>query len=529
MADVFLQFTGKINRRLPRSEGESSDPILRENFLARDGRLTKPRGTTRVTTDDFGDLEGVDRRATWATRYQTFETGIVNPKSFSYTQNGKIWHIDEQAKTMTKVADGLNLDAYPKSWLFKIQTQNILYLVDGKDLWKHDGNNAHKFEKIDITDTSGDSIDPIDVIEHKDRLILISEAFLYISKNLSPEVFNDATDSIQIIVGSGKGKNLALGKIEDKLYIFNTEGIFVLQGDVISAVAATFEVRLVDERICIAGRTVAKVEKALVFLADDLNIWSWDGVTSTKLSHDEKIEDDISNKRGFLDMAVATYFNNYYMISVVKRGEAQNKLEFWWDAFENKIDFIVGRNVSAYSISDPNVEDSFMMLCRSDINYMMWADREVDFDGVAIVTKLRTRDITIKKGRNVRFTAFYPEIIPTQGLAESELVIFKYLLDGQLVDPSSAAGTSVDPTWGQDLIGVRYELGAIKISNQAQAMYRVRPKINWARGQSIAFDMEEKILYGAITGEDRGIRFTLIGIGIDFILKEKVKGRLVGA
>ena len=39
---------------------------------------------------------------------------------------------------------------------------------------------------------------------------------------------------------------------------------------------------------------LAKVEKSLCFLADDYNIWSWDGVQTTKLSHLEKLEDFVN-------------------------------------------------------------------------------------------------------------------------------------------------------------------------------------------------------------------------------------------
>jgi hypothetical protein len=41
----YLKFTGQIDRRSPHSEGEPEDPILRENWLSRDGRLTRPKGT----------------------------------------------------------------------------------------------------------------------------------------------------------------------------------------------------------------------------------------------------------------------------------------------------------------------------------------------------------------------------------------------------------------------------------------------------------------------------------------------------
>jgi hypothetical protein len=147
-----------------------------------------------------------------------------------------------------------------------------MFLVDGKYLWKHNGNNSNVWEKVKFEDNEGKAQNPIDVIEHKDRLIIINEKSLFISKNLDPEVFDDATDSIEIVVGSGKAKNLALGKIEDNLFILTTEGIYRLAGDTISAVAETFTVELAEEKRIISTRTACKVEKSIMYLGDDYEL-----------------------------------------------------------------------------------------------------------------------------------------------------------------------------------------------------------------------------------------------------------------
>src|SRR3990167_3488063 len=260
MADHYQKFNSTINRRDQQNEGDMSEPVSRENWLCRDGKLQVPKGTERAITTV---LSGKPR---WMGRYYTVETGISSPKSFIYTEDGVLWVMNSLAQTATSILSNLNTNAYPVHQLFKTQNQTKLFLVDGENLFRYDGNNDNNFELLNITDTNGATLDPIDVIEHKDRLCMISETNLYISKNLEPENFADATDSLVIIVGSGRGRNLALGKLEDRLFILTTEGIFVLEGDVISALAQTFEVRLVDERKIIAGRSVANVEKALVFL-----------------------------------------------------------------------------------------------------------------------------------------------------------------------------------------------------------------------------------------------------------------------
>ena len=501
----YTPFTGRIDRRNPRNSGDYSRPWMRENWLSRDGLLTMPRGTDRVLNSLLDGLP------TWTGRYHSIETGVVSPKTFAYTQNGKLHLINNNAKTSTEVKSGLNADAFPKHWMYKVQTQTKMYLVDGLDLYKYDGNNDNKFEKVTITDTSEDSIRPIDIIEHKDRLILMSKAFLYVSKNLGPEVFNDATDSIQIIVGSGKGENLAVGKIpnNDTLYIFNTEGIFALYGDEISAVASTFEIRLVDAKRILAGRSLVAVENALVFLADDYNIWSFNGAPSQKLSHDEKLEDFVNRNRTALDKAVGDYYNNYYQLSFVETGEAFNTLEVWWDAFESKVEFVRGRNVSCYLHVDPTIEPPFQQVGRSDINMLMWSDQGYNFDGEAITTRLWTKDITVKKGRNVRFNNFYPELEP-RGVRTIDII---YFLDGRLGDITGNA------KWSQSLEGEIRRLGGIRIKNQSQFTDRVQPKINYSKGQSIAF-------YISFSKVDQRCDFK--GVTIGYVPKEMKKGKLVG-
>lgn len=446
---------------------------------------------------------------TWKGRYYTVETGQVSPKTFAYTQDGKIW-VYNQHGVATLVKEGLNLNAYPKHYLFKTANQTKLFLVDGKDMYVYDGNNDNLFEKVDdLVDVNDNSIKPIDLIEHKDRLWVVSNTDLYVSKNLEPAVFSDATDSFQGIVGSGKGKNKALWKTEDFMFILNTEGIFQVIGDTISAVASTWAIIKKEDRRIISGRTAVDVERGCVFLADDLELYSFDGNSTKLLSYSEKISDMINGTRDFLDKAVAVYEDNYYKLSVVEKGENVNKLEIWWDAFENKIDFVKGRNVSCYLVIDPTEEEVFYQFGRSDVNYTMWADRGRNFDGAAIKWRLTTRDIVEKKGFNLRYTKFYPVIEPTA----VRNVFFRYLLDGRLSDLSGNAN------FLQNISGEAKELGFIRIRNQSQFTDGIRPKINYSRGESIAFDM---------FGEEVDLVFSMLGIGFDYIIKNRKKGKLGG-
>ena len=445
---------------------------------------------------------------TWMARYTTVETGQISPKTFAYTQDGVLW-VYSDVGVATQIKSGLNIDAYPKSWVFKTQTQSKLYLVDGQKLYRYDGNNDNDFQDVGVKNSDDTDIMPIDVIEHRDRLFLMTNTTILVSANLDPDNFSSATDSIELIVGSGKGKNMAFGKIEDKLYIFNTEGIFILYGDLISAVATTFEVRILEERRCIAGRSVAKVEKALMFLADDYNVWSWDGSSSQKMSHSEKLEDYVNTYRLPLDKAVATYYNNFYMLSFVEKGQSNNNLEIWWDAFENKIDFVRGRNISCYMQTDPNIEQKFMLTGRSDVNTVMLADNTFNFDNQPIAVRLRTRDVTPQANRNVRFTGFYPKIAPTG----NRNLLFQYMLDGILSNDTTIQFT-------QNLRGVTRGLGQIQIGNQNVFMDRIKPKILYSRGKSIAFVLIDSTF---------DMNFELRSIGVEYVDKFEKKTKKVGA
>jgi len=506
--DKFWEFNKRVDRRRPHGKRDENSPILRENLLARDGRLTLPKGTTKAITTQFTS------RVHWMARYNTIETGQVSPKTFAYTKDGKLWILDEANKTATEIKNLLNENAYPESWMIKQGTATFLYFVDGKNLYKYDGNNDNMFQLITITDTDGNSINPIDNMEHSDRQFLISKNFVYVSKNLGFEVFDDSTDSIQIVVGSGKGENLALQKIEGNLYIFNTEGIFVLVGDVISAVASTFTIALIEERNIVAGRTARKVEKAILFLAatdKDIELWSFDGVNTKMLSHSEKLSDSINTKKVFLEKAVAHYYNNYYMVSFVENQKTDNNLEFWWDALRGEGDIIRDRNVSCYVSSDPTVEEPFMLLGRSDTNYVMRADNNRNFDGEPVQVRLITGDVTlVNKGKNARITEFFPFIEATGDLD----IQIRYKLDGRLSDLDEAA------LFNQSLEGESKALGLIKITNQQQFIDRVLPKIKYSLGETIAFE---------ISSGAKDMEFSFLGIGLNRVDKGDKKGKKVGA
>ena len=506
--DSFLKLDGKIDRRNPRDEGDSlKDVYMRENLLVRDSVNRRPKGTGRAL--DAGQLTGIP---TWEERYYTVETGQQSPKTFCYTIDGKLWVI--QGTTATIVREDLNLTAYPKSCMYKLGDQAYMYMVDGLNLYKYDGNNNNSWERITVNDADGNPFKPIDVIEHLDRIVIVSDTSCKISVNLEPDNFDDATDSLEIIVGSGRGRNKGLAKILNTLYFATSEGWYVLYGDVISAVSSTFSIKKVNDRAAIALRTIVQIKGsgAIFFLSDDYNVWKFTGSTSCeKLTHLEKLEDFINPSPDSIVKAVATYENYYYKLSFVENTEIYNKLEYWYDTIdtEQKGTFIRGRNVSYYMQADATREEIFYHICRSDIPMIMIADTGYNFDGTAIRSRLWTKDVTPSKTDNVRFSAFYPELEP-HGYQN---IIIAYLLDGRL------DGLSPSSRWTQSLMGEVVQIGQFAaFPNQTQFTDRIRPKINYSVGKSISFYIDDSTM---------NEEFALFGIGIEYIKKGRKKGHKV--
>lgn len=199
-------------------------------------------------------------------------------------------------------------------------------------------------------------------------------------------------------------------------------------------------------------------------------------------------------------------------MSFVRNGESEPNIEIWWDAIENKIDVVRGRNVSCYLKIDPTQETEYVEMGKSNANKIVRDNVGADFDGVAISTRLRSRDLTLKKGQNVRITAFHPEFQPT---GTQRNIVIRYLLDGRLSNPTGA-----DATWDQNLAGETKGVGMIKIHNQGQYTDRILPKIKYSRGESIAFEVLEETL---------GLKANFMGMSIDFIVKERSKGKTIGA
>jgi hypothetical protein len=310
-------------------------------------------------------------------------------------------------------------------------------------------------------------------------------------------------------VGSGKGKNMALGKIQDKLFIATTEAIYELRGDQLSAIAETFSIDMVEEKRLVAGRTWVKVENSLIGLYDDLEMWSFNGMQSKMLSYKECSKKSINPYREYLNKAVATYEDNYYKLSVVETGKTECNLEFWYDTLEDKIEFIRDRNVSCYLQSDPTIELPFKLIGKSDINHISTADYGYNFDGQPIVYQFKTKSYSPRPGDNVRFDEFVPKIT-AKGIKQ---ILFRYLLDTRISDLDDIA-----KFWEQ-LDGEVKFLGLIRIVNQQVFTDNIKPKIKYSKGESISFE---------IYGRETDLVFGMQGIGVSYTKKGSKMGKKVG-
>lgn len=652
--DAYYSFTKRVDRVTPRSKGDADSPVLRENYYSRNERLQTVPGTERVIS------ELLTNKCTGAWRYYSRETGIDSPKTIAYTIDGKLWWINEKTKSATEILTGMKTNAYPMACIYKLGEQYYMYLVDGQSLYEWNGNNSNLWVDRTPKQSDGTSYNPIDVIEHKDRLILLTERQVLVSANLEPVNFSSASDSIEIIVGAGQGFNRAMRKLRDRLYFFNTEGAFILSGDLLSAVASTFSVDLADPNTRVAvGRSTQNVENGIMYLGDDLELYTFDGNSSKLMSYYENLKTIVNPERVYLNQIVGHYdsVDKRYFLSVVETGESRNNLEIVYDAVEDKLDFIRGRNVSCYCQYNGAFEEDELLLGASEGDSNKWtiryANRGYNFDGVGIRHRLRSRDIYFSKGQRARISAFYPELEPR---GNSDIAI-RYLLDGRLSEnglyqtemgwtgsipttyrevtggmgnflgteytapvtgtidritvyaqsPSSGqmvatiykstagvlganlttshpvvvsptagwhtvflvdriqltagetyylvarpwnavmtrffygsiTGNSIhafpityvtdrqylikgiitnNSTFDQSLAGEQKGLGFINISNQSQFTDRVKPKIDYAQGSSIAFEIDEAELNN---------HYSILGIGMDVTSKPKIKGKKV--
>lgn len=464
--DAYYSFTKRVDRLTPRSKGDADSPVLRENYYSRNERLQTVPGTERVIS------ELLTNKCTGAWRYYSRETGIDNPKTIAYTIDGKLWWINEKTKSATEILTGLKTNAYPMACIYKLGEQYYMYLVDGEHLWEFNGNNSNLWVDRTPKQSDGTSYNPIDVIEHKDRLILLTDRQVLVSANLEPVNFSSASDSIEIIVGAGQGFNRAMRKLRDRLYFFNTEGAFILSGDLLSAVASTFSVDLADPNTRVAvGRSAQNVENGIMYLGDDLELYTFDGNSSKLMSYYENLKTIVNPERVYLNQIVGHYdsVDKRYFLSVVETGESRNNLEIVYDAVEDKLDFIRGRNVSCYCQYNGAFEEDELLLGASEGDSNKWtiryANRGYNFDGVGIRHRLRSRDIYFNKGQRARISAFYPELEPR---GNSDIAV-RYLLDGRLSsNPQSILGntlsngtfeswssgaTSAPDGWAQGLTG----------------------------------------------------------------------------
>ena len=114
-----------------------------------------------------------------------------------------------------------------------------------------------------------------------------------------------------------------------------------------------------------------------------------------------------------LKQCVSTYSDQdkYYKLSVVEIDKIAPNLEYWWDAYEDRIDFIKGRGVTAYAKGDPNIDLQTLYIA-SD-KYIMYENAGFNFNESPIPVQWRTRNIVFSKGRNVRIVNFYPQVQAT--------------------------------------------------------------------------------------------------------------------
>lgn len=503
---------GRINRVDPPDEMDSMDVQMRENFLVNGigkARVNKKMpGSKRFTDGDIGSTYS------WGTRYYDGNTA----KTFAYTEDGKLYHIDPNGAETAKLT-GLGLNKKPAqltSEIMKVAALNMIYFGEGENgVHSHDGGAGHTWVK-----EQGISLNPVDMVSHLDRMFYIEDDSedLIFSANLDPIDITSATDAGIITIGAKRGSKIQkLLLLNETLYIFKEDSIWVLEG----RSPSTFQVREVHPSLGVSARaSCINTETGVIFLGSDFEFYAFGGTLASTilLSHNISIGGDMTKdvepliNKNLLDNVTATFHRRLYRCSFVESGQTENDLE-WVYNFTNQTDCLTrGNHVSCYIPFTKIPDENELKTGRSDTGYLMtqWYGKNYDDDATSPSMSYKLQTASIGKSiQNKRFTRMWADF---QVLGADNLEI-GYRLDTR--NRASAEKTETLRTYGEQKALTNF----INIQAQAGVTDKAVMHYSQGRGQSISFIIDE---------EKPNIDLSLSTITTEVIVKQKKRSVHVG-
>lgn len=480
-----------INRRFPQHRlvgqgGKKAKQYCQQlwNIISLAGKFTKVPGASRYDSTARGS------QATWAKRIYYEDSG--NNKRFLFTVlDNKIYKGDDALGVLNQVtistSTQLSLESgfYPISATFKTAGTVATFLVDGKYFYKFNGNAAGDWERLPIKlDIDGNTVEPIFICEYLDRLwVLTKQSNVLIgSKNLNPEILNDATDSILLELPPGNGgfpKGLAVHP-NGYLYVIHEDYFVPLSG----SSASTFGIRPGDITKGYgtrASRSIVVFNDSIGFLNSRNNEYYKMNDLQTPLSYDLQLQSLINPVKAndtvcHLDTQLNCLRIAYYPTGGTTLGD-----EELYSLDEQKwCGQTRGRNVSCYSQWDGEGDDGRLLTGRSDTGLIMVNDATFNFDSTPIrIWFISASYVASDELTDVQFEEFYLDARPDGNY----VVPVRYYLDARLTNKGEA---------NPSMQGELYNDGVwqIQIAEQTIFVNRELFYIDYSRGRMIRFELD---------------------------------------
>lgn len=480
-----------INRRFPehritshKKDGKQYLIELR-NMMSLDGRFTIVPGASKYNSST------VDGTCSWLKRVYWQDSGDDYRASFAIIGN-KMYKGDDSAGTISQVAisSSLNIEFedgfYQIDSTLKVGGQVCTFIVDGKYFYKFVPNAAGNWERLNILqDIDGNDIEPTFTCEWLDRQWVLCRGrnVLLGSKNLNPEEFADATDSILLELPPGNGGYpRALIKYRGTLYVFHDDYFVPVTG----SSASTFGIRpgdIVEGYGTSAPRSVILLGNQIGFLNSKDNEYyltsgTFDSTEDTPLSYPIKLGELMHPTLSVDTVCIHDSDLNCLRIAYYPSGgTALGNEEIYSFAEKKWCGQTRERYVSCYSQWDGLNDDGRLTTGRSDTGCFMVNDESLNFDGSAIHYKFVSGSYPPKEPFDVQFEEFFLDAKP-QG---NTTVNIAYYIDSRM---STYANENVNQQ------GEVINLGLIDIADQNIFLNRFTPFVDKSKGRMIRFQIE---------------------------------------
>ncbi len=501
--------TGRINRRL------APDQIANDEVVTRENMVVEGIGANRFTRKH----PGADRFVTTAvgTRFIGLFRYYSKDKTATFGLNdGTLYHIDASGATTSKIT-GLSTLNYGHTETMRVSGNDVMFFVNGTDgMHSYDGNPGFNWKKETTVSQNFAYI-----VSHLDRLWGFEEdsEILQFSGNLNPLDYTSA-DSGAITIGPKSGKRIqAIVLLNETLYIFKEDSIFVLLG----RAPSEFEVREITNTLGTAARfSVQNVETGIMFLGSDYEVWSFGGSRdSLKLeSFNVALGGDLTSRlpttlvKQRVNQIVAVFHNHTYRLSFVETGKTENNMEYCINT-SNQIDYFTRDfNIASYVAFDklPDINELYTGRYDTGLVMKMYEDFNVDNQATSVTMpyKLKTKSYRAADESilNLRFKRIWANL----EVRGASLLPVHYLIDTR--NRTADRRTEDFNTQGETVT-----VAGLKFTAQDRISSRETLKWGGSKGQSIQLVIDDS---------GGNIDLIISSFVIEVILKTRKRSRFVG-